>query len=433
MLIEHYDMGRKRRTSYRILTALTVCMITGCHEDTEGCMKMQRVEVIGKCIGPYTRSAGTEAERMIHDINILAFHEGELECSTWAVVEEGTDAVKTDIGLICGREYILFAVANAGYRLPAMSMDEIRDYRLYTVKDHFMGNRIPMSAYAECRISDEGQSIHLDFRRMMSKITLKMDRSRLSEDIEIKVMKASIGNCPASVLAFRESSLDIHDGQGKAYPSWDEEECRPLNNGKSISIYMPENMQGSFPDVIHDDSERVFAGNDPKAGTCSYIEIEMSYLSPVKCSSGGYLKYRFYLGEGLQGLDVERNCRYDFVISPEGDGLSENGWRIDKECIIVYTPSIDLYPGTYLEGRVGEDIHIRCILVPESTPLDIGMEELEYEKERGIFDYTVDSDGKGVVLHLKKPGTGIIYMTAGPPVNRSRMGVITVLPPYKNL
>ena len=54
------------------------------------------------------------------------------------------------------------------------------------------------------------------------------------------------------------------------------------------------------------------------------------------------------------------------------------------------------------------------------------MEELEYDRTRGIYDYNIDSDGKGVTLTLKNPGTGIIYMSAGEPVNETGILVVEV-------
>ena len=42
------------------------------------------------------------------------------------------------------------------------------------------------------------------------------------------------------------------------------------------------------------------------------------------------LIYRFYLGENLNSLDVERNCHYQITICPEDDGLKGDGWRVDK-------------------------------------------------------------------------------------------------------
>ena len=58
--------------------------------------------------------------------------------------------------------------------------------------------------------------------------------------------------------------------------------------------------------------------------------------------------------------------------------------------------------------------------------VDIGKEELEYDKSRGLYDYTMDRDGHGVTLHLKNKGSGIVYIEAGAPVSDAAMAVIVI-------
>ena len=83
-------------------------------------------------------------------------------------------------------------------------------------------------------------------------------------------------------------------------------------------------------------------------------------------------------------------------------------------------------PGNYIRGKIGDRIHIRCDIVPSHTPLDIGKEHLEYDRERGIYDYVIDDDGKGVELILKGSGSGLIYIEAGEPVNDAALIVVEV-------
>lgn len=83
-------------------------------------------------------------------------------------------------------------------------------------------------------------------------------------------------------------------------------------------------------------------------------------------------------------------------------------------------------PGNYIRGKIGDTVHIRCDLVPSETSLDIGKEHLEYDKERGIYDYEVDEDGRGVVLTLTGSGRGMIYFEAGYPVDDAELIVIEV-------
>ena len=83
-------------------------------------------------------------------------------------------------------------------------------------------------------------------------------------------------------------------------------------------------------------------------------------------------------------------------------------------------------PGNYIRGKIGDSIHIRCDLIPSDAPFDIGLEHLEYDRERGIYDYLVDEDGKGVVLTLTGSGRGMIYFEAGYPIDDAELVVVEV-------
>ena len=191
---------------------------------------------------------------------------------------------------------------------------------------------------------------------------------------------------------------------------------------------MLENMQGTFPGRISEDEEKVFDEDDPLYDLCSYLELEMDYRSADMISYDSPLLYRFYLGDGLRSLDVERNCHYHITVIPEDDGLSGGGWRVDKSGIGPSTPLFKMHPENYVEGHVGDTLRIWCECYPKTAPFDPGYEELNYDKSRGIYDYAVDDDGHGVTLYLKKAGTGIVYMSAGAPINQSGMVIVYVNP-----
>jgi hypothetical protein len=139
------------------------------------------------------------------------------------------------------------------------------------------------------------------------------------------------------------------------------------------------------------------------------------------------LIYRFYLGDGLNNLDIERNCHYHITISPEDNGLKGDGWRVDKSGIrYTGTPQITQYPDDYIRGDIGDVIHIGCTLYPPDTPFDVGEKYMEDDKAEGIYDYIIDEDGHGVTLTLTGSGTGLIYMEAGEPINDAALFFIEV-------
>ena len=196
---------------------------------------------------------------------------------------------------------------------------------------------------------------------------------------------------------------------------------------KEISLYMLENMQGKMDRHIISDMDKGFDEDDPRRMTCSYVEIELEYLSHEKYSGPDGLKYRFYLGEDRNSLDVERNCHYHITVAPEDDGLSEDSWRVDKSDLMdMGKPYIKGYPSDYIRGDIGEKIHLWCELRPWNAPLVIDTEVMDEDRAEGIYDYVIDEDGKGVTLTLTGPGTGIVYMEAGDPINDAALFIIEV-------
>jgi hypothetical protein len=288
---------------------------------------------------------------------------------------------------------------------------EIKDGETY-------GSGIPMSAMAEGIIWGEDEEIRIEMVRMTARISLRMDRSRLHKDVMMNVRRVSIGNCPRYVRTYGPSrATSRYDISGQGF--WlDDSQCEPLNTSgrqgmsDEVSLYMPENMQGTGL------SEE----------TASFIEMEIDYKSSELISYDSPLIYRFYLTDDDGSHDIGRNCHYHIAVAPEGDGLSQTGWRIDKSGIGPVIPLFRMHPGEYAEGHVGDSLRIWCECYPRTAPFDPGYEELNFDKGRGIYDYRVDDDGHGVTLYLKKPGSGIVYMSAGEPINRSGMVLVKVKP-----
>ena len=88
--------------------------------------------------------------------------------------------------------------------------------------------------------------------------------------------------------------------------------------------------------------------------------------------------------------------------------------------------SLEKYPSGYINGDIGDVIHIGCILTPSYAPFDVGIEYLEDDKAEGIYDYEIDKDGHGVTLTLTGPGSGLIYMEAGDPINEAALFIVEV-------
>ena len=263
-----------------------------------------------------------------------------------------------------------------------------------------------------------------------------MDRSRLDRDVEMNVRSARIGNCPRYAKPFTASKIEDNDDTFPTGYLLNDIQTAELNYNigeglsSEVSLYMLENMQGPADGNITHDSEKVFEQEDKRSEVCSYIEMEIEYLSPEKARGEKGLIYRFYLGEDRNSFDVERNTHYHITVTPENNGLNDDGWRVDKSGLKDLGPAyLKAYPSDYIRGDIGDQVHIWCEFSPASAPFDVGISYMEDDKAEGIYDYRIDTDGHGATLTLTGPGRGLIYMEAGEPVNDAALFIIEVNQP----
>ena len=423
-------MDRKRRISGIILSAVAI-MATGCCTDNTGEKGIASISLT--CSIPAVKAIIPQ-EDAINDINLVLFENGRAETAIWKEGLGGGPRADIDISFIKGRKYSLFVLANAGKKITLKDTAGLNGLNIELPDGEGFANGIPMSAMIE-DISFDGQKrLDVTLVRQAARISLRIDRSRLSKNVRMDVKAVRVGNFPRYAKVMEPSRVtSVYDRFEEGFVLT-ADQCQALNEtgmggiSGEASVYMLENMQGTFPGRISEDEEKVFDEDDPLYDLCSYLELEMDYRSEDLISYDSPLLYRFYLGDGLRSLDVERNCHYHITVIPEDDGLSGGGWRVDKSGIGPSTPLFKMHPENYVEGHVGDTLRIWCECYPKTAPFDPGYEELNYDKSRGIYDYAVDDDGHGVTLYLKKAGTGIVYMSAGAPINQSGMVIVYVNP-----
>lgn len=418
-------MGRQGRIFCIVLSALlaTGCAWTDMPEEKK---VLCRIAVND---GDYASKAMDPDEERISDVSIMIFDErGDAEECLWLQNGQTT----TEVSLVVGKRYSFRACANFGYRTYADHIDELDETIYYMAYPDEYSQGMPMYAEIDNIRIGEDASVELKLQRLMAKISLRMDRRRLSEGVEMNVLGVRIGNCPKSVKVFGKNTVSSHDQCFGMGFSRDDVQTAILNTIRqddisgTVTLYMLENMQGDIEGSIDSDAEKVFGEQDHRRDICSYIEMDIEYLSHEKYSERP-LVYRFYLGDSRTNLDVERNCHYMITVCPEDDGLKGDGWRVDKSGISDLGPTyIKPYPSQYVRGKIGDKVHIGCKVSPQNTPFDVGENYMKDDNKTGIYDYEIDPDGHGAVLTLTGPGRGWIYMEAGAPVDRGVLFVIEV-------
>lgn len=424
-------MERKRRIFRRVLSLCSwLSVLHGCtgYDTTEDTAEL-RITIGSSAF--FITKADMPDQNKISDINILIFDaNGTLERK--AYVDSGQRAY--EVLLLKGMKYTIYVCANFGYPVSAVNLEEVSQMEFHLAYPDEYREGIPMAATVTDILITEDTDIEVELERLMAQVSLKMDRSRLSDGVRMDVISVRIGNCPKKVRPFATSRAVSEDDCFRVGFNHDDIRCSPLNScgldgiSEEISLYMLENMQGRFSDKdLTADQEKVFREHDPRKEICSYIEMEMEYSYGDSASVNKPLIYRFYLGEDRNSLNVERNCHYHITVTPEDDGLKGDGWRVDKTGIsYVGIPSLEQYPGDYIVGNIGDVIHIGCHLTPSYVPFDIGLDYLEADRTEGIYEYEIDKDGHGVTLTLTGPGRGLIYMEAGDPINDAALFLIEV-------
>lgn len=418
-------MGRQGRI---FCIVLSVLLATGCAwtDMPEEKKVLCRIAVND---GDYASKAMDPDEERISDVSIMIFDErGDAEECLWLQNGQKT----AEVSLVVGKRYSFRACANFGYRTYADHIDELDETIYYMAYPDEYSQGMPMYAEIDNIRIGEDASVELRLQRLMAKISLRMDRRRLSEGVEMNVLGVRIGNCPKSVKVFGKNTVSSHDQCFGMGFSRDDVQTAVLNTIRqddisgTVTLYMLENMQGDIEGPIDSDAEKVFGEQDHRRDICSYIEMDIEYLSHEKYSERP-LVYRFYLGDSRTNLDVERNCHYMITVCPEDDGLKGDGWRVDKSGISDLGPTyIKPYPSQYVRGKIGDKVHIGCKVSPQNTPFDVGENYMKDDNKTGIYDYEIDPDGHGAVLTLTGPGRGWIYMEAGAPVDRGVLFVIEV-------
>lgn len=286
-----------------------------------------------------TRAADPDESR-ISDYNLFIFNaQGILEERVYVparALKLVDGKVQYSTRLLRDVPYIILAAANLGYELPFRTLDEALEYRYHLAYPDEYSQGLPMAARVEGTPAGEDWTVEVPLERLMARLDISIDRRALDRDVTFKVRELRIGGCPSSVRLFGPSQARNRDEVFTGGFLKDGHQTDPLNRdvtlGESgtVSLYMLENLQGDLLENVETEQGKVFTKGHYEE-ICSYVELSAEYRSDSHHTKPSTrLIYRFYPGENPNNFDIRRNCIYRITIQPEGSGLNEDSWRVDK-------------------------------------------------------------------------------------------------------
>ena len=349
-------------------------------------------------------------EDKVTDLNLFIFNGSVIEEALYIQggwLQQIMAGEPVRLNLVSGCRYRFIACANMGYDLRPATLEELMRYRYYLAYPDEYGPGMVMSGISDTRM-DGDMSVQLSLRRLMAKVSICIDRSRLHPDVTLQCRELRIGNCPQWATLFSQSAIRGQDDLFRTGFILNRSQCAPLNPydnspvSEEVSLYVLENLQGDVPAL----------------GT--YIEARFDYQSDSLWTLGdNYLIYRFRLEEEGR-WDIRRGCHAHIRICPEGDGLGMDNWRVDRSAL-DYRDDIGwykVYPSDYIEWRLGEEVTIRAEYFPLKTSCTFREETLyTHGVERGMYSYHLGADGRSITLKALKKGSSMVDIDFGPPIN----------------
>ena len=273
-------------------------------------------------------------EELVGDVNLFIFNcSGVLQEHLYA--KDAGKGVK--VTLFREEPYTVYACVNLGYRMQECTMEQLEGMRFYLTYPDEFSRGIPMTGVAREVTVGEDSELCLELERCMAKVEIRLDRSGLYSGIDLEVKRIEVGACPRSAFLFAQSKVRSSDD---LFAEGYYKDGSALNTGagnglsKPEVLYLLENCQGNLLEDVTGPEDKVFPALDKTGELCSWVEIWATYYSGrYNTRPGEYLKYRFYLGEDLCNFDVRRNVCYSFTVRPEGNGLNESSWRVDRSAI----------------------------------------------------------------------------------------------------
>ena len=297
-------------------------------------------------------------ETLIKDANIFIFDRDRNLLQKIYMDKYKPEGYEVDIRR--NKKYEVFVCCNLGYEVEAEDYETVRSLRHYIAyPDDYKGG-MPMAAHIVDAVANSHDELVIPIRRAMAKVSIRIDRSRLTDDVKWEVKNVKLGGCARYVSLF---SANVPSDQSAFFPLGyiiDNGAINRLNASdkgmsETIDLYMMENLI-----------------DDTNKENCPYVEIKVLYESSKSYTPGDKsLTYRFHIQNPDNNYYALRNTWYRFRITPEQDGLGTPGWEFVSDNLMTKITSVIIRDKEITLTYKGENKFLAADIIPEDTSMDM--------------------------------------------------------------
>lgn len=311
--------------------------------------------------GPFTKGETPISESIIEDMNIFIFTPDNLLVRRSYI--QGSNISLEDMVLTTSVGYNIYAVANWGEEIPCNTVDELNSI-IYEGEDlaslqNGKGAKILCGRLEGVRLSFK-EPLVMEMRRLLGKVKVLCNFSRISSGVTLTVKKVSIKNVPKTVWLFKDNvATEVADGGSV------EGNSLSVISYSGVEFYMFENLQGTVEGATGIKGKANLL-DAHRRGVCSYIEMECYLVSRTK---RGDITYRFYLG-GESDCNVFRSACQNIIVNFVGNvSEKENSISVDNGALLDRVTELRVYPAliSFATGTIGATYQCRVEVLPETA------------------------------------------------------------------
>lgn len=268
-----------------------------------------------------TKGLASPAESAVHDLNVWAYLDGQLDAFDYA------SGAECCLRLLEGADYHVYALANMGKKDAPFLEAELPEmvWNGSGAGVTAAGGIAMASAAPAAFVPRAGGTLHLQLTRLLSKFSLRFDSE--TEYCSWHIDAARVMQEAASVRPFRSSCAGTSFADGMSASA---EELQALNAGESISFYAMENCRGVLLPGNSDPLLKRAESLDPAtAASCTYLHLEGVWETP---GASGKLGINLYLGkDNCTDFSVERNVSTSIELTLTDEGTLLSNWKVDMD------------------------------------------------------------------------------------------------------